>query len=75
MVATKAGHDNVTEMLQPVGQSLMSQMKVINTVEQFNEARKLVKEYGLQRLKHEMGLLPHRDPRTSRALAMALPYP
>ena len=55
MVATKAGHDNVKEKLQPVRQALLTQMSELNTAEQFHEARRFVKEYGLHRLKHEMG--------------------
>ena len=58
MVATKAGHDNVKEKLQPVRHNLETQMKEINTAEQFHEARRFVKEYGLYRLKHEMGAPP-----------------
>ena len=65
MVATKAGHDNIKEKLQPVRQNLLSQMPKINTAEQFHEARLFVTEYGLQRLKHEMGVPPHRNVRTS----------
>ena len=55
MVATKAGHDNVKEKLQPVRSALTTQMKELNTAEQFREARRFVKDYGLSRLKHEMG--------------------
>ena len=55
MVATKVGHDNVMEKLQPVRQALLTQMSELNTAEQFHEARRFVKEYGLYRLKHEMG--------------------
>ena len=58
MVATKAGHDNVKEKLQPVRHNLLTQMKEINTAEQFHEARRFVKDYGLHRLKHEMGAPP-----------------
>ena len=58
MVATQAGHDNVKEKLQPVRQALLTQMKEINTAEQFHEARLFVKDYGLSRLKHEMGAPP-----------------
>ena len=61
MVATKAGHDNVKAKLQPVGSALTTQMKDINTAEQFHEARLFVKDYGLSRLKHEMGAPPRRD--------------
>ena len=62
MVATKAGHDNVKEKLQPVRHNLLTQMKEINTAEQFHEARLFVKDYGLYRLKHEMGApSPRRD--------------
>ena len=60
MVATKEGHDNVKEQLQPVGSALTTQMREINTAEQFHEARLFVKEYGLSRLKHEMGAPPPR---------------
>ena len=60
MVATKAGHDNVKEKLQPVRHNLLTQMKEINTAEQFHEARLFVKDYGLSRLKHEMGAPPPR---------------
>ena len=60
MVATKAGHDNVKEKLQPVRHNLLTQMKEINTAEQFHEARLFVKDYGLYRLKHEMGAPPPR---------------
>ena len=55
MVATKAGHDQVKEKLQPVRHNLETQMREINTAEQFHEARRFVKDYGLHRLKHEMG--------------------
>ncbi len=55
MVAKKAGHDNVKEKLQPVRYNLETQVKEINTAEQFREARRFVKDYGLYRLKHEMG--------------------
>ena len=55
MVATKAGHDHVKEKLQPVRHNLLTQMKEINTAEQFHEARRFVKDYGLYRLKHELG--------------------
>ena len=65
MVATKAGHDNIKEILQPVRQNLQTQMKEINTDEQFHEARSFVRTYGLHRLKHEMGAPPHRNIRTS----------
>ena len=58
MVATQAGHDNVKEKLQPVRQALLTQMNELNTVEQFHEARRFVKDYGLYRLKHEMGAPP-----------------
>ena len=58
MVATKAGHDHVKEKLQPVRHNLLTQMKEINTAEQFHEARLFVKDYGLSRLKHEMGAPP-----------------
>ena len=58
MVATMAGHDNVKAKLQPVGSALTTQMKEINTAEQFHEARLFVKDYGLSRLKHEMGAPP-----------------
>ena len=58
MVATKAGHDHVKEKLQPVRHNLLTQMKEINTAEQFHEARLFVKDYGLYRLKHEMGAPP-----------------
>ena len=60
MVASKAGHDNVKEKLQPVRHNLLTQMKEINTAEQFHEARRFVKDYGLYRLKHEMGAPPPR---------------
>ena len=60
MVATKAGHDNVKEKLQPVRHNLETQMKEINTAEQFREARRFIKDYGLYRLKHEMGAPPPR---------------
>ena len=60
MVATRAGHDNVKEKLQPVRHNLLTQMKEINTAEQFHEARLFVKDYGLHRLKHEMGAPPPR---------------
>ena len=40
-------------------------MKEINSAEQFHEARLFVKDYGLQRLKHEMGVPPHRTIGTS----------
>ena len=60
MVATKAGHDQVKEKLQPMRQALLTQMKEINTAEQFHEARLFVKDYGLYRLKHEMGAPPPR---------------
>jgi hypothetical protein len=63
MVATKGGHDNVKEQLQPVRSALTTQMKEINTAEQFHEARLFVKDYGLYRLKHEMGAPPPRPPR------------
>ena len=55
MVATRAGRDNVKEKLQPVRHNLETQMREINTAEQFHEARRFVKDYGLHRLKHEMG--------------------
>ena len=55
MVATKGGHDNIKEKLQRVRSALITQMKEINTAEQFHEARLFVKDYGLYRLKHEMG--------------------
>jgi hypothetical protein len=58
MVATRGGHDNVKEQLQPVRSALTTQMKEINTAEQFHEARLFVKDYGLYRLKHEMGAPP-----------------
>ena len=58
MVATKAGHDQVKEKLQPVRHNLSTQMKEINTAEQFHDARLFVKDYGLHRLKHEMGAPP-----------------
>jgi len=54
VVATKAGHDTILERLQPVRQNLLTRMKEINSAEQFHEARLFVKDYGLQRLKHEM---------------------
>ena len=54
LVATKAGHDNVKEKLQPVRQNLLSHMPHINNVKMFKEARDFVRAYGLQRLKHEM---------------------
>ena len=60
MVAAKEGHDNVKEKLQPVRHNLLTQMKEINTAEQFHEARLFVKDYGLYRLKHEMGAPPPR---------------
>ena len=65
MVATKTGHDHILEKLQPVRHKLMTQMKEINSAEQFHEARMFVKDYGLQRLKHEMGAPPHHDIGTS----------
>ena len=65
MAATKAGHDNILEKLQPVRHNLMTKMKEINSAEKFHEARLFVKDYGLQRLKHEMGAQPHHDIRTS----------
>ena len=65
VVATKAGHDTILEKLQPVRQNLQTQMKEINSAEKFHEARMFVKDYGLQRLKHEMGAQPHHDIRTS----------
>jgi hypothetical protein len=65
MVATKEGHDTIKEKLQPVRQNLITQMPMINTAEQFLKARLAVKDYGLQRLKHEMGVPPHHDIRTS----------
>ena len=46
-------------------QHLISEMPEINTDKQFHEARLFVKEYGLQRLKHEMGVPLHRNVRTS----------
>ena len=46
-------------------QNLLKEMKEINSAEQFHEARLFVKDYGLQRLKHEMGVPPHRATRTS----------
>ena len=39
MVATRAGHDNIKEKLQPVRQTLLAQMREINTVEHFHEAQ------------------------------------
>ena len=65
MVATKEGHDTIKEKLQPVRQNLIRQLPEINTAEQFLKARLAVKDYGLQRLKHEMGVPPHHDIRTS----------
>ena len=65
MVATKEGHDTIKEKLQPVRQNLIAQMPEINMAKQFREARLAVKDYGLQRLKHEMGVPPHRATRTS----------
>ena len=65
VVATKAGHDNILAQLQPVRHKLMTQMKDIMSADQFHEARLFVKDYGLQRLKHEMGAPPHRDIGTS----------
>ena len=65
MVATKEGHDTIKEKLQPVRQNLIAQMPKINMAEQFREARLAVKDYGLQRLKHEMGVPPHRAIGTS----------
>ena len=65
VVADKAGHDTILERLQPVRQNLLTRMKKINSAEQFHEARMFVKDYGLQRLKHEMGAPPHPDIRTS----------
>ena len=62
MVATKGGHDNIKEKLQRVRSALITQMKEINTAEQFREARRFIKDYGLYRLKHEMGA-PHPPPR------------
>jgi len=58
MVATKAGHDQVKEKLQPVRHNLETMVKEINTAEQFHDARRFVKDYGLHRLKHEMGAPP-----------------
>ena len=60
MVATKGGHDNVKEKLQPVRRALITHMKELNTAEQFREARLFVKDYGLSRLKDEMGAPPLR---------------
>ena len=65
VVADKAGHDTILERLQPVRQNLLTRMEEINSAEQFHEARLFVKDYGLQRLKHEMGVPPHRATRTS----------
>ena len=65
VVAGKGGHDNILAQLQPVRHKLMTQMKDIMSAEQFHEARLFVKDYGLQRLKHEMGAPPHRDIGTS----------
>ena len=65
MVATKAGHDNILEKLQPVRHNLTTKMPELNSSEQFHEARMFVKDYGLQRLKHEMGAPPHHDIGTS----------
>ena len=65
MVATKAGHDHILAQLQPVRHNFTTKMKEINTDEQFHEARLFVKDYGLQRFKHEMGAQPHRDIGTS----------
>ena len=59
MVATKAGHDNIKELLQPVRQQLVTKLPEINSAVQFMKARQFVKDYGLQRLKHEMGVSPH----------------
>ena len=61
VVADKAGHDTILERLQPVRQNLLTRMKEINSAEQFHEARMFVKDYGLQRLKHEMGAPLHHD--------------
>ena len=63
MVATKAGHDNVKEKLQPVRQNLESHMPRIHSVKLFKEARAFVRAYGLQRLKHELSAPPHHDGR------------
>ena len=53
-VATLAGHDNVKQKLQPVRTHMLLQMPSIKTEDEFIEARKFVREYGLQRLKREL---------------------
>ena len=65
VAATKAGHDSILAQLQPVRHNLRTKMKEITSAEQFHEARLFVREFGLQRLKHEMGAPPHHDIGTS----------
>ena len=52
--AAKAGHNNVKEKLQPIRHTLESHLARIDSVQQFKKARAFVRDYSVQRLKHEL---------------------
>ena len=52
--AAEAGHDNVKEKLQPIRHTLESHLARIDSVQQFKKARTFVRDFGVQRLKHEL---------------------
>ena len=57
--AAKAGHNNVKEKLQPIRHTLESHLARIDSVQQFKKARAFVRDYSVQRLKHELSAPPH----------------
>ncbi len=57
--AAKAGHNNVKEKLQPIRHTLESHLTRIDSVQQFKKARAFVRDYSVQRLKHELSAPPH----------------
>tara|TARA_B110001452_G_scaffold158650_1_gene132048 strand:+ start:509 stop:1621 length:1113 start_codon:yes stop_codon:yes gene_type:complete len=54
MMAKLAAHEDVMAKLQPVRTNLLAHLPKINSLEAFSNARKLVRDYGLERLKREL---------------------